>query len=443
MISVAFLITLTFSQEVLLSVWPKNEACGVAPQQIYVFIVNDPLSTSPTAPGNLRVPSFYSYMAPPYPYNYCGNLQAKMSDECCFSSIHNYQGVQSGIAKVLDSSVDLYSQFPITANSNMYCRVYAGIQGNSFPYKEIFALQNGECLDNFQCMPSGKIRIYDMPGCSETFEEINSNAQAPQFSSTFGNITTQLVTINSGSAKVGWVTYYPGKDLVPRYQDGLEVMQTTLYVACIIGQLLICVFLTRRYRIWKTQQLFLLLCTQAFLFVFISFRAAYYYAIFESNYAMWGLGFTQQFLFGASTLACSMYTCHAVVEIVTPTEANAKNMYLTVVIVHFFLAGSSYLLAFQLLGNFDFTYFLYYWSGLWQVWITVYLLSNIIPLSVVMLKKIEPLESGSSRITIWEKLEIIHQMDPYYYIVISASYLLALLYLIISIIQSTTILGKN
>jgi hypothetical protein len=436
------------SAEVLLSVWSENEACGTAPQQIYVFPIVDQKILPPEAPGNLKIPPFYSYMAPPYPLRYCGNLMPEISDDCCFSSIKNYQGVQSGIAKFLDTSNDFHSQLPATVNSNAYCRVFAGIQGNSFPYLEVFILQNSQCLDNFQCLPTGQLRIYEMPGCSGSFEELDSNSNSPLTSTTYGNITTQRVTFNTGTTKVGWVTYYPGKDLVPRYRDGLEVMETVLFVACIAAQLFICIFVFRRFRLWKTQQLFLLLVTQSLLLVFVSVKAAYYYAIFESNYAMWTLNFTQQFLFGLSTLVCTLYGTHVVIEISEPTEAKARQMYLAVLAVHFFLAGSSYLMSLYLLGNWEFNTFLMFWSRLWQVWITVYLISNMIPLSVLMFKKVGTYESSSSSSSsddfdVWKKCQTIHQIDPYYFLVITVSYLLALLYLIISIVQMTAVLGKN
>jgi hypothetical protein len=446
-IALIIAVAICQSTEVILSVWPKNEACGTAPQQIYVFPVVDRYNLPPEAPGNLKIPSFYSYMAPPYPLKYCGNLMAEISDDCCFSSIQNYQGVQSGIAKFVDTSKELYPQLPVTVNSNLYCRVFAGLQGNSFPYLEVFVLQNSQCLDNFQCLSTGKLRIFEMPGCSGSYEEVDSDSNAPLTSATYGNITTQMVTFSSGTTKVGWVTYYPGKDLVPRYRDGLEVMETTLFVACIAAQLFICIFVFRRFRLWKTQQLFLLLVTQSLLLIFVSVKAAYYYAIFESNYAMWALNFTQQFLFGLSTLVCALYGTHVVVEISEPTEAKARQMYLAVILVHFFLAGSSYVMSLYLIGDWELNTFLILWSRLWQVWITVYLMGNIIPISVLMFKKIGSYESSSPSSSsdedfdVWKKCQTIHQIDPYYFFVISISYLLALFYLIISVIQMTAVLG--
>lgn len=139
---------------------------------------------------------------------------------CCVSSLDMSltANVLSGIStEIINTSVDLLTYAPNTANNAQYCSFTALTSSSLFGYKEYMYLADGSCInDYYQCSTTG-LNIFGNKGCVGVIENIPlSSTATPHLSGKLGSVSGSIVSIGQAKSIKGWVTYLPPQLMVPK-----------------------------------------------------------------------------------------------------------------------------------------------------------------------------------------------------------------------------------
>lgn len=357
--------------------------------------------------------------------------------------IHSIDPVNSGLKEYMPKSADEVNYCTFGAKADPATGTLpnpASLGG----YLQVYYLANGGCIEHYyRCKSDGTFHVFNEFGCKGgAAESLVLQRIGTRFnSSRFGSVDGVFLKLKDTKVEMGWTTYWPPLKLVPHYHNGLEILETILFIIAMGMELLICGILYGKYRQGQNEQMLFLLVTQCSIFVFIVLRMAYLYAIFDNYYAMAGLGYVQLIMYSLSTGLVTLYTAHSIVLVIQPTECISFAIYAGTVLVHIVTAGASYFCIFKFLVEYiGLEWFVYYWSKLFSVWLFVFFLTTTLPLSLILWKK-----SGVYSIvtSFFDKIRFIDSLDEYYFGLLFATFCNVGVYLITTMIQvSTTWLCK-
>ncbi|KAJ3322277.1 hypothetical protein HDV06_003170 [Boothiomyces sp. JEL0866] len=348
------------------SVWQEGD-CEGPPSSMSVYdssIVENPFITITS-----------NDFAPPA----CGYNPVAIYSGCCSSSLNLELslGFQSWNEQEVDG--DALLNAPVSANNYQYCVLNSLDPSSLYQYNTIYALANGQCTkDGIACKSNGDLHIFEDFSCANLSAIVNLNNVKVLPQSVLGNVTGDIVTVNSGSTRFTWVAFSPELIEIPQNYPhwlSIEVASWVLNFLSMILALFKVFAYVMEYKRTKAPMIIYKIINMIMWFVWVLASFLWYTVEFPTNMGWQLLAQFQMLSFNIASLMTAVGTAMFFLEI--KHWSSQRNIFLTCI-----FGGSNYLAYFKYQPAT--TALFAYWSYFAPVWIiSVYFFDTVPQLILV------------------------------------------------------------
>ncbi|KAI8895344.1 hypothetical protein BC833DRAFT_601596 [Globomyces pollinis-pini] len=381
------------SSLVVESHWNLDNCVGV-PANIYLFNVVD-IYAYETTQYNETWPEFYQMAVYSTPLDWCGLIQDGVKpNECCRNSLDLTQSVyQSSIFGYLEEYrvEDFVTKSSIAAS---YCHFKALSNDSLSGYSEIY-INDQTCANHISCNGS-EFQVYESSDCSGDIVEKYSidKLETQIYSFTLGDILYRKYQLDVGAAKVKWVSYLPGGNLVPDLKTFSGITEAILMGLTIFGDIVLILNSIYEFKKIRTIEKLMALMTQVLFLIYIILRMIYDFTIYDTMDAIYQMFLTNSIssiCFSVGSFMLAIIPINIVIK-VFGYQKWCYLIYLGLFLIHVALRGTSYLIYWYLVYDIRYvdgfyTFFETYWLPLSPIWTILVILITYFPI-ILLLKNV-------------------------------------------------------